>query len=132
MIIRVRHQGLLLVYLIVIVLSLCYVTITMIVVYMAVRKVEKDVEKYTFASYTSKKKDVRMSHRVMVQGILYSAALTSLCVIYTLGPIYSMYGSSYAIEVLGSILLPLQGFWNALIYMVPLFRQIVRKNRCKS
>ena len=99
--------------------------------YMAVRKVEKDAERYSFASYTSpKKKKLDMSHRVMVQGILYSAVLALLCLAFILVAISSSDPSSYKIDLLCSIVLPLQGFWNALIYMKPLFEKIMKK-RCK-
>ena len=118
--------------LIFIVFSLCYVIIAMSVVYMAVRKVEKDAQKYTFARYTnSKKKDMEMSRRVMVQGVLYSAALASLCLTFILVFMNSASYTIYEVQVLAAILFPLQGFWNALIYKMPVIRQIV-KNKCKS
>ena len=107
----------------------------MFLTYMAVRNVEVAAERYSFARYTSsKKKNMDMSQRVMIQGIPYSAALASLCLTFTLGIIINslnLTSPSYVVQVLGSILLPLQGFWNALIYMTPLFRQILKK-RCKS
>ena len=104
----------------------------MILVYMAVRNVEKAALKYTFARYTSpEKNNMKMSHRVMVQGILYSAVIISQCLTYVLVVDIRQLDSIYAIQMLGSIMFPLQGFWNVLIYMMPLFRQIIKK-RCKS
>ena len=101
----------------------------MFLVYMAVRNVEKEAQKYSFARYSSsKKKNMMMSRRVMLQGILYSVALASICLAYILMVFIPALYPSY---VLTSILFPLQGFWNALIYMKPLFRQIVKKT-CKS
>ena len=104
----------------------------MFLVYMAVRNVEKGAEKYSFARYTSSKtKNMRMTRRVMIQGILYSATIASICLTFLLSVILSSLDFSYAIGILASIILPLQGFWNALIYMIPLFLNIVKK-RCKS
>ena len=118
-------------YLSVIIFSLSYVTIAMIIVYMAVHKVEKDAEKYTFARYTKRKQKLKMSRRIMVQGILYSAALATLCLTLILAFAIAQLDSYYAVEVLAAIFYSLQGFWNGLIYMMPLFRKFV-KNRCKS
>ena len=104
----------------------------MFLVYMAVRKVEKDAMKYTFASYTnSKKKKMEISRRVMMQGILYSVTLTSLCLTFILTMAISELDTFYILDILGSVIFPMHGFWNCLIYMIPLFRQII-KNRCKS
>ena len=104
----------------------------MFLVYMAVCKVEEDAEKYTFARYTSsKKKNMIMSRRVMVQGILYSAALVSLCFITFLVAFIRALDSSYAVDFLASILLPLQGFWNAMIYLKPQIEKMVKKI-CKT
>ena len=101
----------------------------MIVVYMAVRKVEKEAFRYSFSrfSLSSRQTYMDMSHSLMVQGILYSAALASLCISFILVVILSVLDSSYAVQVLGSILLPLQGFWNALTYSKPQIEQIIKK-----
>ena len=70
-----------------------------------------------------------MSQRVMTQGILYSVALFSLFIAFILlnAIAINVIESSYAVEYISSILYPLQGFWNALIYMTPQFRRMVRK-----
>ena len=104
--------------------------ISMFVVYMAVRNVEREALKYTFARYTSSRKKMEMSHRVRLQGILYSAALTLLC-LSQISLVANMFNYNYAFDLVLSIFGPLQGFWNALIYMIPLFQQLVKKI-CKS
>ena len=106
----------------------------MFVVYMAVRNVEVEAERYSFARYTSsRQRNMMMSRRVMVQGILYSAALASICISLILVVLFfmSLFKSTYEVDVVVSNLIPLQGFWNGLIYMIPIFRQILKK-RCKS
>ena len=101
----------------------------MILVYMAVRNVEVGVARYSFARYTSsRQRNVEMSRRVMSQGILYSTVLASICLAYILMIIYS----SYAAQLLDVIVIPLQGFWNALIYKKRQIKQIVKKILCKS
>ena len=116
----------------VVVFSLCFVTIAMFLVYMAVRKVEKDALKYTFATYTSSKKQkLKISRRIMIQGILYSAVLASLCLTYIFKALIPGLDFSFSVEVVASIMIPLQGLWNGLIYMMPLFQQIIKK-KCNS
>ena len=104
----------------------------MVVVYMAVRKVEVEAQKYTFASYRKGKQELNMSRRIMVQGILYSAAIASLCILIILLVVVSALDSSYAVDMLVAILAPLQGFWNALIYVKPQIEQTVKKMFIKS
>ena len=105
----------------------------MFLVYMAVHSVEMETKTHIFDLHKSpERNNMKMSHRVMIQGILYSAALASKCLIFMLLVlIFSVMNYTYVTEILTSILLPLHGLWNALIYMKPLFRQIV-KRRCKS
>ena len=100
---------------------------------MAVRKVEMEAEKYSFARYTtsSTKKKMEMSRRVRLQGILYSAALASMCLGIFLVTMQMPDRRSYVVDVLFSILSPLQGFWNVMIYKKPLLEQITKKV-CKS
>ena len=104
----------------------------MFLVYMAVRKVETDALKYTFATYTSSKKQkLKISRRIMIQGILYSAVLASLCLTYIFKALIPGLDFSFSVEVVASIMIPLQGLWNGLIYMMPLFQQIIKK-KCNS
>ena len=118
------------VYMAVLGLSLCYVSITMFLVFRAVYNVEKQAEKYTFAKYTkSNKNTMGMSRRIMIQGILYSAVLFSQCTPFFLIAFVKALNSSYTIEILNAIFFPLQGFLNALIYMIPLFQKLMKKRR---
>ena len=113
--------------------SLTYVSIAMFLVYLAVHGVEKDAAKYSFARYSVKEKyTMKMSRRVMLQGILYSAILILLCICFVLIVFIQALDSSYAVEIMNSIFFPSQGFFNALIYMIPLFKQIMKKRRNKK
>ena len=103
----------------------------MFLVYKAVRKVEREAERYSIARYiSSRQRNMIMSRRVRLQGILYGAVLVFLCITYMLVFAISSLDSSYVVDFLASIVLPLHGFWNALIYMTPLLRKII-KSRCE-
>lgn len=95
----------------------------MLLVYLCVRRVEKEALRYSFASYRKSKNAMAMSRRIMIQGILYSATLVCQTVIFIV-----CYLTASAI-LLQNILLPLQGFFNALIYMIPLFKQKMAERR---
>jgi len=74
-----------------------------------------------------------MSRRVMIQGVLYSAALLiQTIVLGTLALRIPAIHTSFSIRYLAAITLPLQGFLNVLIYMIPNFKKWVEKMRCKS
>ena len=127
--IRAWEPVLLLLFFIILVFSLYYVTIAMYLVYRTVRNGEVEVERYSFARYTllSRQKNMELSHRVMVQGILYSAALaSSICLTVILANSFA-FNSCYAVEVLTSIVLPLQGLWNALTYKSLYLRKLQKR-----
>ena len=72
-------------YVLVLFLVLFYVSIAMLMVYLKVRSVEKNAEKYSFARFTSsQKKNMKMSRRVMLQGVLYSGILILLCICFVM------------------------------------------------
>ena len=128
--IRTTSDGHLYFYALVICLSLCYVSITMFLVYRKVHHVEKEGLKYSFARYSkSKKENMKMSRRVMIQGILYSAALFLTCISFILIEISEKLSKSYTVEILNSIFFPLQGFLNAAIYLIPISQQLIRRRR---
>lgn len=113
-------------------LSIGYVSVTMFRVYRSIATIEKNAEKYSFARYTSSSlSNRRMSMRVMIQGILYGAAIF-LTVIFPLLNIF-IFGTDNT-PVLGTltvIFTPWQGFFNALIYSIPIFQKFCR-NHCSS
>ena len=49
-------------------------------------------------------------HQVMLQGILYSPALVTLCLTFILLFMIAVYHTIYEVRVLGAILFPLQVF----------------------
>lgn len=120
----------------VLIFSFGYVPITMLMVYLRVRSVEMQAVRYSFPRYSVQKQTLKMSRRIMLQGILYtSAALFSPiipCLFVTISDVQRMHSFSYTVEILCSIFLPLQGLFNALIYMIPLFKQIMKKRRKKK
>ena len=70
-----------------------------------------------------------MSRRVMLQGVLYSAALVLQCITFLASFIVKEPHSIFAIGVLNSIFYPSQGLLNALIYAMPYFLQKMKKRR---
>ena len=107
----------------------------MFLVYRSVRRVEKEAEQYTFARYSSSNRnDMSISRRVMEQGILYSVVLFSLIFPYfVLAVVFfvtsSLESISYTVSMLISIIVPLQGFFNAIIYKKPQFQRMIKKRR---
>merc|ERR1712150_170007 len=67
----------------------------------------------------------------MLQGVLYSAVLLLQNIIWISRVFFLQYVSnfSYAHEMLLVIFIPLQGFFNALIYILPKFRQFIMRRQ---
>ena len=91
--------------------SICFVCITMFLVHWPVWHVEKETLQYTFAMYRKSKDIMEMSCRIMIQGMLYSATLVCQIIVFIV-----CYQTGLAIP-LQNILLPLQGFFNTLMYI---------------
>lgn len=115
--------------------SLCYVSIVMFLVYRHVNNIEKEASKYSFAARhhsvvsNTNATVMKMSRRVMLQGILYGFLLLYppvVLILITIRP------PVFAFFLLGNIFFPLQGFFNALIYAIPVFKQMIKKSRKKS
>jgi hypothetical protein len=107
-------------------LAIVYVCTTMFMVYRSVSRIEKQAHKYSFARYMSKKNDRKRSHRVMLQGVLYSLVLLLIyiCAIAK-NAVQATGRSAYIIRILFYTFWPLQGFFNALIYSIPVFQRLV-------
>jgi hypothetical protein len=108
-------------------LAIGYISVTMYMVYKSVSKIEIQAHRYSFNSYRSKVTDRKRSRRVMLQGALYSLALI---LTYIFAAIIIVVGgsiNSYVLHILLYIFWPLQGFFNALIYMIPLFQRVGRR-----
>jgi len=103
-------------------------------VYRAVRDIEINAEKYSFLAKFkghNKKKTRKRSRRVMIQGILYSVAMV-LTWIFTFITVVIMFISKGSIKVIHSLanaMLPLQGAFNFFIYLMPIFRSMLKKRR---
>ena len=104
-----------------------YVSVSMTVVYRYVCDIEKKALKYSFLATLqgqNRKKTMKRSRRVMIQGALYSLAMVLL---YVFGFIHTIIGltTQKYIDMLLLIsftLTPLQGVFNIAIYLIPVFR----------
>ena len=104
-----------------------YVSVSMTVVYRYVCDIERKALKYSFLATLqgqNRKKTMKRSRRVMIQGALYSLAMV---LIYVFGFIHTIVAitAQKHIEVLLLItftLTPLQGVFNIAIYLIPVFR----------
>ena len=102
-----------------------FVGIMMFLVYRSVRNVEKEALKYSFARYSSSRKaTLVISRRVMIQGVLYGSVLLYPAVLFSF---YTASIHNSTVLLLGRIFFPLLGFFNALIYAIPSFRQVIKK-----
>ena len=95
-------------------------------------------QKYNFLARfqaQDKKKTMKRSRRVMIiKGILYSSAMVMLYISFLFGFIYSNIKNGRGILVfiarlLDSTIGPLQGLFNMLIYLVPVFRKRLKTYR---
>ncbi len=120
--------------------AILFVSITMFRVYRTVHEVEVNAEKYSFlAKYrgNDKKKSRKMSRRVMMQGIAYSAVMILLLLFYFIWIVIYFVTNRHVNEVMMYIgiifntLNPLQGAFNALIYLIPFFRKVLKGRRQK-
>jgi hypothetical protein len=100
---------------------MCYISVTMFMVYRSVSNIEIQAHKYSFASFGSQKNNRMRSRRVMIQGVLYSLALF-LTYIFIIAKMFINDESSASI-ILSVTLWPLQGVFNVLIYLIPVFQR---------
>jgi hypothetical protein len=117
----------LLVVLTILVLAVLYVCITMYKVYRSVSDIEIRARRYSLATYFRQDVNYRMrSRRVMIQGILYSAVLIliNLVGMINIGASEMLGRSIYELTILQYTFWPLQGFFNALIYSIPIFQRM--------
>jgi hypothetical protein len=109
--------------------AICYIAATMYMVYRSVSNIEIQAQKYSFAAYRSQKNDRKRSRRVMLQGVLYSLALFITNIFSVI--LMATKEETYVLYVLMSIFWPLQGFFNALIYSIPVFQKMYKKSKEK-
>jgi hypothetical protein len=134
-------------------LAVLYVSITMSMVYKSVSDIEKKARRYSFPGLTNRSPvgdsprrisltnvhQRSRSRRVMIQGILYSAALLLINIFAVINVVMAtMFGRSrgpsrarYALLLLQYIFWPLQGFINALIYSIPILQRMNNRRREK-
>lgn len=127
------------VFAVVLLFSLCFVTISMFQTYRAVRCVEKGAAEFTFSRYkqgsnNKNTADISMSRRVMVQGVLYSAILLSQNIVFILSYVLPIpvLETSFTVNLMTAIIYPLQGFFNAFTYMIPLFRKMMMERKSRK
>ncbi len=121
-------------------ICIIFVSITMFRVYRTVREAEVNAEKYNFLAKfrgSDKKKSRKMSRRVMIQGIAYSAVMIILWLLIfieiTIYYVTNHHGNevSHYVGIIFVLFNPLQGAFNALIYLIPFFRKLLKDRRRK-
>ena len=114
-------------------LTLFFVVIGMTLVYKSVRTIENSLERVSMDRYRPHANTARRSHRVMVQGILYSCVIlfNILFPALAVGFIARMVNlATYKVfEIIFVVIVPLQGFFNALIYLTPRVHNRIRIRR---
>jgi hypothetical protein len=114
--------------------SIIYISVSMAAVYISVRNAEKNFIQCSFSSrlrVQNEKKLMKRSRRVMIQGILYSSALILLYVFEIINLTVRLI-TNHDTQVLlriSSIMITLQGLFNMLIYLVPVFRKMLKTYR---
>jgi hypothetical protein len=113
-------------------LAISYISVTMFMVYRSVSNIEIQALKYSITRFRSQtqKTDNERSRRVMLQGVLYSLALV-LTYIFVGVLIIKKDDALYVLYIFGFIFWPLQGFFNALIYSIPVFQRMYKKWKAK-
>ena len=114
-------------------LTLLYVSIGMVLVFKSVRKIENGLEQFSLASYRPHATTASRSRRVMVQGILYSSVIlfNILFPLIAVGFISRKVNLTWynVIELIFVIVVPLHGFFNALMYLMPRVLNRIRIRR---
>ena len=114
-------------------LTLFFVVIGMTLVYKSVRTIENSLEQVSMNRYRPNAETARRSHRVMVQGTLYSCVILfnilfpSVAVAF-IAPHVNL-ATHKVIEIIFVVIVPLQGFFNALIYLMPRINNRIRIRR---
>jgi hypothetical protein len=104
----------------------------MYLTYKSVADIETKARRYSFANYSRSQTatERKRSRRVLVQGILYSLALFLINILSIITIILAKLGiRSYVLHILAYTFWPLQGFFNALIYSIPVFQRIYTRYR---
>mmetsp|Transcript_4781 Transcript_4781/g.7048 ORF Transcript_4781/g.7048 Transcript_4781/m.7048 type:complete len:270 (+) Transcript_4781:918-1727(+) len=103
----------------------------MSMVYRHMHDVEQKALKYAIPIYRKTQvKCWKRSRRVMVQGLLYTAVLVFIYLFFLVGVLLKVLADKYVviiINITALFLLPLQGFFNALIYAIPTFQRLHKR-----
>merc|ERR1711971_405919 len=116
------------------VFTILFVCISMLSVYKAVWDVEDQSFKYSFARFRGQINHYKMSKRIKIQGILYALALV-LTYIFPITYFITRLVTNRTREFPALVLLtiisyPLQGLFNMLTYLLPVYLKIYQ--RCKE
>ena len=114
--------------------TVIYVCTTMYMFYKSVHEIERASDKYSARYILEQKKDRKRSKRFMLQGILYTAAAIFIWFFPLVFYIYYRItkGTHSLINTLIFVFNPLQGFFNVLIYLMPLYLKIRKECRKKK
>ena len=116
------------------VMCIIYVAVSMFAVFKAVRDIERNALKYSFVARfyeRDKRKTMKRSKRVMIQGILYSATMLLLFLFGFANIIYSTITKkkNVILSLIFVTICPLQGLFNFFIYLIPVFRKMLKTNK---
>jgi len=130
-------------------LCICYVLLIMTMVYRGVREIENRVAQYSIARYRPQQRNNnnnnnnnsnnRRSRRIMVQGILYSVILLVVHLPPFITGFYDLSSGGrpdtdtlYALYISLYTIVPAQGFFNVLVYLIPSFQRTIARQRGNS
>jgi hypothetical protein len=102
----------------------------MYMVYRNILNIELEARRYSFSPHRSAPtiNDSERSRRVMLQGVLYSLSLFLSWIF-----LINIFGKKelYVTYILSYMFWPLQGFFNALIYAIPVFQRMYKRWKVK-
>jgi hypothetical protein len=115
-------------------LATIYVSVSMFVVYRYVRDTERKARRFSFVARfqaQDERKTMKRSRRVMIQGILYCAAMVLLYIFSFIHAVIAMITkkSIPMLNLISGTLTPLQGVFNVCIYLIPVFRKKLKMYR---
>ncbi len=120
--------------LVIFILSCLYIIVTMYMVFKHVCDVETKAQQYSFSKWrkeslakSKSSNDRKRSHRVMVQGIMYSVALFLAYLPPIIGIILDE-NETFASEIIIQTLTPLLGLYNTFIYTGILQKYVYKKS----
>jgi hypothetical protein len=115
-------------------ICIVFVSISMYVVYKAVREIEAKAHRYSFTArfntLEGRRRSMKRSRRVMIQGIMYSVTMLLIFLFGFIHIFYTKVTKSDDNIITGLVwvtISPLQGVFNLCIYLIPVFKKMSKK-----